>query len=422
MNKYSTPPRIISVLLVLVLLFSISAAAFAAPAEQGERKYKQHEYYLGIGDSITRGYGLEGYKYNKLCMHAIDGSYPQIVADAVGCDSEHRLMMNYPGQRTKDTARILGLEGDYTDVYSLNIDGRGINLSEPMKTDNVELFKEWIRKADLITIGLGIADVFYAPYHASGLEQAGMSAENIENCVKEALAGYADFCEYYPKLLQYIRENNEKNADIVLVGIYNTLENASITEDIILPVADLLSPISAMMNENLKLWAEEYGAVVANIQNVETPASRGEVLAIGDVDSKTSTHPTPEGLKYIARQVLDVLPGTDDPVVYRKTDIVIDLVDPGTIIGVSLDSRTINYYEFDGHVLYIPYYFATAKTLTVTAEKDGKVSVYLYQLSYGDDGYDAYRIVGTSDIAKTFSRIINLIVKLIQNFFSIFSK
>lgn len=412
--------RALSLILVVVLFVSLCAQGGVAASLDN---VKQYNYFVGIGDSISRGYGLPSYNNHEMSLHGYEGTFTQILGDAVGCDTDHRYMFNYAGQRTVETLYGIGGDADVYDEYCNKYMSGGRNEIVKRQAE----IEENVRKADLITLEVGTNDVFYSSLELSGamsaLDNGASTSELLEcaaKCVGFMWEGYNNFVKTFPLIIERLQEITE-DCTIIIVGVYNPLENAVLTDEIFVPVGNALSVITGLMNKQYEKWAEEYGVLYANIQNTETPASTGEVTLL-DGELKLKTHPTLDGLAYIARQIADVLPIREgiSPAEKNKTDIVFDAGSIGKVTSVVVDSQIVKSYTYENNILTVPYTSGSAKTITITAEKDGKVSLYTYQLSFGEDGYEAYRIFNTTNVAKTLSRIVNIISKLFKLITSIF--
>ena len=122
--------------------------------------------YVSIGDSCGSGLGLPQYvalskerKQRWIACEKIEGSYPTLVAKAVGATNFGQY--HFPGARTADIRYLLD-EHYYADWVLL---GQAMYLSNGVVSKaNLDSYREEvtaaIRNADLITIDVGINDVW----------------------------------------------------------------------------------------------------------------------------------------------------------------------------------------------------------------------------------------------------------------------
>ncbi len=285
--------------------------------------------------------------------------------------------------------------------------------------------KDLAQKASLITVELGMCDVFYRTYRiasnggmlSDGAEFNVSSPADIADLASTALtqmyAGLSHWKQYYPVLIKTLREWNP-DATIVMVGAFNVVKQLRISDDIIVPLGNVFDLIPAEMNSCYKKWDKEFGdkVIYADISNTEPLAAEKDWSLLGDFMDNTfaGTHPSQDGYNYITRQILNTL----DPDKAVTTDIVVDLGRFDKVDTVLVDGKKVSDYSMDGYVL-------TVKTDRTGAGEDGKTAVQTYALSYSKGtGYTASRIYGTSDVKETGRSFLDLLKSLFQKIIDFF--
>ena len=470
--------KALAIALTLFLLLSCCVPAFAATRET-VTKYGEAGGYLAIGDSISRGCGAEGFyigrdgeylpngegQYGEYDLRNVQGCVPYQIAQAVGCvapmdmtdQSATYWPFTYPGMTTAVTLDLLGVDDGFTDTklnyayykdmleyfgWEGSFDGvrEGDTVADVAasrggvgKCGNI---MELIPKADLITVQLGMCDVFYRTYRivsnggmlADGMSFDLSSPEAIMNLVKTAVSemwnGYAYWLTAYPMLIEKILELNPQ-ADIVMVGSFNLVNELTINDDLLAPIGTAFSVITDGMNKAYEKWSAEYGIPYADITNTETQAAELDWSLLGDFKDNTftGTHPTQNGYDYITRQILSVLPPVE-----KTNYIKIDLGRYDKVDYVLLNGLIITKYEVVDHVLTIPYAGPGATNLTVGIKNDdGTIAAQTYTLTFvPGQGYHAYRVIGTNDATKParsfWSLLKSLFEKIAEFFKGLFNK
>ena len=447
--------RLLAMALSLIMIFSCMSMGVFAADEETVRQYGEEGGYLAIGDSVCRGCGTAGYPqpYYNYAKRNVEGSFPYIVAKAVGCTMPEEIVdqsgnywpLCYPGMTLGVTMDLYGIEDDFTDTkfdysnykymmkyfgYEGSIPGvrgaaGGDTYTEPAKVGSIiDLTKD----ASLITVELGMCDVFYRALHIA--ENGGMLADGINldfsdpQAILQLLKGYLsemyigfDYWKtWYPKFLERLRELNP-DADIVVVGAFNVVGSVTITDDTLLPVGDAISALTDQMNVLYQKWAKQYGMIYADISNTETLAAQSEWALLGEFlpNAEIASHPGPEGNAYIGHQILRALPAQDGshPV---TTDIVIDLARFTNVKYVLVNGSYCSDYSMDGTVLTIPYRTTLAKSLVVACDNgNGGTALQSYTLSYQDGGYVSHRISSTNDLNAAMQKIVDLIKSFVSS-------
>ena len=461
--------KIFSCVLALVMLLGAAVPAFAATKEN-VRQYGKEGGYLAIGDSISRGCGAEGFyigrngeylpngegQYGEYDFRNVQGCVPYQIAQAVGCKAPMDITdqdatywpFTYPGMTTAVTLDLLGVDDGFTDeklnyaYYSDMLEYFGWQGSFPgvREGDTIDAvtakkgaigkcgnIMELIRKADLITVQLGMCDVFYRTYRivsnggmlADGMSFDLSSPEAIINLVKTAVSemwnGYEYWKANYPLLIEKLKELNP-NADMVMIGSFNLVNELTITDDLLAPIGSAFSAITESMNLMYKIWEKKYGIPYVDISATETQAAELDWSLLGDFKDNTftGTHPTQNGYDYIVRQTLAELP----PITETK-NISVDLGRFTNVDYVLVNGIPVTNYSMDGFTLNIPYSLPGATNLTVGVRNDdGTISVQTYSLTYSiTNGYTAYRLYGNNDAVGTASKPVRNVWNLIKSLF-----
>lgn len=441
------------------------ASCCVLPASAGNAsnvpQYGQNGGYLAIGDSISRGCCADGYykdQYGRRYLRNVDGSYSYLVAQAVGCNCPEDITdqsgtywpLAYPGMTTAIAMDVLGFDdgfsdeklnyAEYDDVlkyfgYEGSFEGvRGEKYVEG-ECGICGKINELVENAGLITVELGMCDVFYRSYHIisdGGMLADGLSfdlsnpqaiLELLKGAVDLMTEGYNYWVEWYPVLIQNIQKMNP-DATIVMIGSFNLVNQMPLNDDSAFPLGSIFSNITDQMNKKYEEWADEFGVLYANIENTETLATESDWSVLDDFladdNSFIGSHPSQNGHDYIARQILDLLCEKEE-----TTDIIIDLGRFTKVDYVMLNGCPILNYEVDGYKLIIPCNGKNASNVTIgIVNEDNTLSVQTYGLKYADGRYEAYRIIGTNDAEGLIRRIIesikNLFNKLIVAFKGLF--
>ena len=449
--------RILSIVLVLAITLScICAGAFAetsnAFSQYGEIDENGNGGLLVFGDSFSRGCaacpdgaGSPTDYYEDFRYRNVTGSFPCLLAqdfncsmpdaftfDAVGADGRpaNYWPVCYLGQSLHSTMKWLGIDDGWEDGidewrnYYYEFFAENFGGKENCRTNLIDT----IGKASVIVVEQGLSDVFFRIFYTIRGEDVG---EIVENMIADMYEGYTHWQEEFPHFISFLREHN-KDAQIVIVGSCNPLEGMRISDDSVVPVGNVVSAISAAMNQNYNKWMQTYRCTDKNISfvditNVETPTNTYN-MSIQDpkiIDGfMASVHPTPAGYAFIERQILAALPEEEldpvcplEPIVnILNNDIKLDLGRFTHVNYVLLDGKTAKYSmtnEDNPFELTVHCSKRTAKNLTIAVvQEDGKIAIYTYQLSYKNGEYSAFRIYSTNNTVQTATT-------LVSNIFSI---
>ena len=106
--------KLVSLVMVLAILFSVSATTISAAAQSIEHNHTEEntdeKIYVSLGDSMTNGYGLPGYDGSSGVEDYGNGSYANIFAEYLNADKHYQLAMS--AMRSEDLHWLL--EFDYT--------------------------------------------------------------------------------------------------------------------------------------------------------------------------------------------------------------------------------------------------------------------------------------------------------------------
>jgi len=456
--------RTLALALSFLLLIPCLGVCEASAASESP-KYEQEGFtYVCFGDSFTRGMGCSDnweeeteldYGWYDHQSRNVTGAYPYIVATELGCDTVTDngyldepdatywpLIQN--GQRVAGVLDFFGVEDNYYDSYFYHDPDRGHarrydkfvkyfgNPDSTYPTEgstygeygSVYDARELVESADLITVQLGMADVFNRPVFAAAQEYLGGDlnfndadtetiAKFAARVVENMYEGYDYFVEAYPKLVEYLKglTENGKNGSIVLLTVANPAFGLNLSDEVLLPIGTAFSAISILVNEHIRQCAEEYGVLCVDISNVDTSSNEYDWSLDDMFDGKAEigTHPSPNGHKQIARMIIDAYRNQNKPV---TTDIVLDLGRFSSIDYVMLDGKILSAedYSVKDNVLTVKSTSVFHKSLTIAVKKSAfDLAVSVYSLSYdSDNGYAAYRLYTTNSVVSVAKSAVNI--------------
>ena len=247
--------KLVSLVMVIAILFSVSATTISA-ATQGtttstETTDKELNY-VSIGDSMTNGYGFEGYNqagskadgYDFLAGEGVygDGSYALQFEDYLtgkGYEVNHTKLA-LSGLRAEDLAYLLGITDEPADGY-FTVSHDYARACEHWNVNPAEcgdhsvltnFYQESVKNADIISLALGNAsfNAFFIDraMRIFGVMGAGFDADDYQAPMQPTLEDALALVE------------NEEDKELVL-EIYDEL------------MADLLADIPADMIDSFKL-------------------------------------------------------------------------------------------------------------------------------------------------------------------------
>lgn len=362
MKKFTK--KALCVLLAALMLSSLGISAFAATEETVE----QYGTYLCLGDSISAGCAvpfdyvdLDEYdaslKYWDDMYHGYDFErVPRCYHDLVATATGTKLISGGLSANRTVEMRYL-LEGVYNDsdddvLWGTMLFGANGTLENMLAIlDGGEAkfesiygvnFEEAVAASDLITINLGSNDVIsysatitllaYASDNQNNseiqalidkMEESGdifgsftklLEIANTAGKLNNVLKTFADcltrsFATFRTNWKAIIKDVYELNPDttVVAVGVYNPFNQFIVSEDISLKVGKIMDPIVAEINLYMKSF-ELYYSNYKHADCSKTEIYDFDMSNVSTGDYITKVHPTIEGHKYMASQILSVLP------------------------------------------------------------------------------------------------------------------
>jgi len=323
--------------LVAILLTLVMAATLILPsAAATASNHKQYKLYVSLGDSVPVGYGpnnttVRGFK-------RVAFAYPALLADTLHVDM---VPLARTGFRVQEIRAMLDV--DYTgDEYLFKF---GKEITPELITKYKPIFKREVQNADLITLQVGMNDLFnMARLYATNViikhkgddanvtqaihtieleddgtgagsllsilqlaEDLGMYAEAAAAAMEGLLVGYKGFVDNWDALIQRIYALN-KDVDLYVVGAYNPLKKIKLTSSDPVAIGELGGLIAHLLNATMKAskYNGQYTFVDAyNVETYDIPALTDDTF---QDQYNTRVHPTTEGHKYIMYQILNAIP------------------------------------------------------------------------------------------------------------------
>jgi len=460
--------KALALLLALVMVLScISVQAFAATEENVKQYGEEAGGYLAFGDSISRGYGTTGYYKHEADtfsgedgIRTVEGSFIGKLAAATGYNPTKLFTepCNYwpvalPGQTLGATMDLFGVEDGLDDTkfdfpyynsllkwfgYEGSLDGVKGQTYDEATCGRVGSVIKLTEDANLITVQLGMCDVFYRAFRiatnggllANGFDDVLSDTEKLTalatEYINEMITGFNYFNEYYPQFISMLRNMNE-DATIVVIGAFNMLRGVTLDNDSLVQVGNVISVITDQMNEVYEKTAKDYGCLYVDVSNTECYAAEQGWSIMSEEFLKNTdpaTHPSQNGHDYIYRQILSVLPEENpNGNKWASTDIVVDLgrfteenIQKVYVDGAEFTKGTgVGCYEMDGYNLVCHYGFGYATTLRVQmADENGKIVTQIYSLSYQNGGYVAELVRSDNDTEQTNSKFVQFFKDIFQ--------
>ena len=287
--------RIVSLVLCLLLLFTLCVPATAEEDEPIEKKK-----YVALGDSITAMLNMD---------YATDNRYPELLAAKNDWDMQS---FSHNGWRSNEIRIMLedDYEADTFDKLFLLIYGGSTlqdlqNYREDLRTA--------IQNADVITLSIGSNDLMgnlifdilghvLIPQGAGVTPLKDMVSATVSSIVSSGndyihtlLAAEKTFRINWNHIIHDIRALNP-NATIVVFGLYNPF--GSVNSEITLPDS-ILSVVNPFMDS------------ISDYMRYGSPYSREYLFTdISGIDlsgSPDCIHPGPTGHSYIAQQIMTTI-------------------------------------------------------------------------------------------------------------------
>ncbi|MCQ2463330.1 MAG: GDSL-type esterase/lipase family protein [Clostridia bacterium] len=463
----------LAVFLCTLMLFSCFALAGSAATKENVYQYGADGGYLAVGDSIGKGCGAEGSyigkngetltvencggQYNDNDCRYVKGSYAAQVADAVGCEAPANMNdksgnfwpCTFGGMTTAVALDLYGIDDGYTDTtlnyeyykwcldyfgYEGSLRGARDETFDPNDDGRTGSIIDVTKKASLITIELGMCDIFYRTYRVvteggllgDGLDIDFTNVDTMKKIITSAVGllneGYDNWAKQYPLLLERIIELNP-DATIVMVGSFNMVNQMTILDQTMFPLGSLFSSFTDRMNKQYEKWAKKYNVLYADISNTEALCTQEDWSLMGKfLDGNCSfpgSHPSMAGYDYITRQILGLLPDKDGNVAGSNgTNIVFDMVrfDKDSVKSVFVNGIPVKNHTFDGNTITIPCKTILAtKLLVKVVSADGTEGFQTYNVTYKfGKGYEVERVFGNNDTESWLGRPIELFKMLID--------
>ncbi|MBE6786162.1 MAG: S-layer homology domain-containing protein [Ruminococcaceae bacterium] len=342
--------------LALVMIFCTFSCLAAAELNQDavDAHYGQYKNYVLLGDSVASGYRDvitdRDQQFNtetkESAFNRIEGSYGDIIADAI-IEDQSMVAMAGPGFRTIEIRYML--EDDYaancTDEYlfycsNIHSNGDPITKWRP-------LYKEAVRNADLITLGVGGNDwgAYITWVVIETLSKAGIY-DDILDAVSELIASSSINLETIGEIMEIVAINSDAFAEVITTlpsaleyGLSTFYENWDIMiEDIYAYNPDVTLMVVGMSNNGIKGKYYDYdgveggpvtGGVIGGAGNAATEYIVDFIMTVGNtpmiegakkygytyVDTEGTTyvesHPDADGHVYIANKIIEALPDRD---------------------------------------------------------------------------------------------------------------
>lgn len=352
--------RLLALLLAVVMLgglFVIGAQAANAT------NVKQYKHYVCIGDSIAAGYG--SYARDVRGFEIVPEAYHSHVANATGASVaslahtgmrtvEVRWLLDdaYSASQEAKDLRAMYFNGLHDILYWMDMkknDPYNPDIAryadkdseyyirpntratlEPYCTYGAFGFKEYFRQnianADLCTVALGLNDVFlYAmKTTAAKLNDPNMNLlVELTDFTNNMRVGAEAFRNNWAPMINAIKQYN-KNIQIVVVGMYNPFGKVkALSSAELVPVGRLADVLVNSLNSYMKSQASVLGYKYADV--TKTPID--DTVPFADPtffdEIVKDCHPTLEGHKYIANQIIAQLPTRDqaDPTPAQPTGL-----------------------------------------------------------------------------------------------------
>jgi len=471
-----------TVALFLVVVMTIIELSIAITADEKKSEFSEYNAgsgYVAFGDSFTRGMGVSEDWENTIyymddipgnpvenfygeeitasvnCRN-VEGTYCKMLANLIGCycpdDITDSKATYWPiaqnGLTSYAIADLMGLDDDYYDtVYthhykrhssryvadlyyfgnqnSVNADGVGTYGKSGVAMDILTM----VDSAKLITIELGMSDIMnrmgntildlYAEA-GSDLNNPAVLSSVVKTVVSQMYEQFHYWEKDYQLILDYIKEHNPE-ATVVMLGAENPVFNATLSDDMFLPVGTALSTVTMYMNQIYRKWAKEYNYIYVDISNVELEGIQESVSLSNISFDSPDTHPTPEGQKQIFRMIVSALKEQGTKKKNNADHIVVDLGRFSDVDYVLVNGIPTQDYTVENSVLTIPSRNHNAVNLTVGMIVEGKLSITTYELVYRN-GYTAYRIYTVNNAANVLQKLHNSAKSTASKVLSLFQK
>ena len=339
--------KTVAVLLVMLMLVSVAGvSAFAKSAGAAKGKdYKTYKTYVSFGDSVAAGVSTSTYKAAHETKEAkknyfvrVPGTYADRVAKKVHTKKLYPLAQ--PGMRSEELRMLLtdDYNGDGHEAYVTNAlngftaTGGKYTGKNPVKDYQKlrGLYQKAVKEADLITVGIGFNDVWFSILAAAvelsengkvsktpeltlfkkaeQLGSMGKALKQAENAITPYIpviteAGIEAKARYFVNYRAIIERIYALNPDVTVVAIgYHDalLPGEQFDASNFLDYFAIFQPSFEAMNLYTMVRPTLYGTYYyVDMHGTETVLNSSDTW---------DPHPTDAGHKYMAQQILKVLP------------------------------------------------------------------------------------------------------------------
>jgi len=424
----------ISLLLCIAMTVCALSSGVSATWDIGDISTLKYTGYTYIGDSVSWG----GYGLTELDSRDPDNTFIRVTncyGDIIGSALEKQNGAKVwsavcAGASLCDfryiIERSLGYENpfEHSDWFTENYDPeRTVVLRS--KSD---VMKEALSQSNLVTIELGMNDLFCNPiltmansgmfdsqdvkyedyaslgeYFAALLQSLAQNGDTAREVIKLLTDGVESFRDNMIILIDEIYEIAPEGTDIVLVGSYNLFGSMVLSKAVPgTALLDSLAQLFVASNKYLNNIANMYPNVYyVDIPDTEIIFPEGTVIAdllaesSGTAGLIKGVHPSPEAHKYIAGRIVDLLINKS---LKDEHNLEITLSSAESVNTVSVNGEEVYGTFFDSleNKLSVPCQNANGKTMLVSeVRENGNTYTTAYRLAWGKNGYTAYWLYST---------------------------
>ena len=311
--------NLVSFILIASISLCLCVPAFAAGFDDVE----QYPLYTCFGDSIPAIFREEG--YHTVGFKEIEGSYPSLIRHACGAKLDTYAFAGFTTEQIRYWFEPDYVMSDFT--FWAIPDVCDVNTVDAMR-DKV---MDSVRNSDLITINIGSNDVFSMPimmttaaefstYFKTNVEsfEELVSALNTLGLLSQFLTFFLQKVEermvaLYKNMDAILANISKMNSDaeVAVIGMYNPFDGMPLTQNSKLAFGDVGYAIVNQANIILSSLALKYGYKYVDVIGTETyyMTSGLHVLASETFSYLSDyVHPTADGHRFMAEQILKVLP------------------------------------------------------------------------------------------------------------------
>ncbi len=332
--------------MALAVIMLVSVLGVAAFADRNE-KLPQYKTYTVLGDSNASGYGTDAYFENAGSTESVKegdliaGSYPAIVADALGCETVY--VHSHSGWRTNEFLYMIEPGSiEYSDFF---LHALGFVADSTLAGEGAAIVAD-IKKADLISIDFGSNDIYsYTLYETYGMHEDELNAMLDDmNAISadpsvffNQLLTAADKLGILKQLVADFKANLDKNTAVFEANIATVVEKVrELNPDAKILMMGVFCPISFDLRVNHEVILDfksnsdkRMKSINAYLKN-ECPVkdeytfvdiTKTECYGFGALDTQKlialdenvkysavkMVHPNESGHVYIANQILDTM-------------------------------------------------------------------------------------------------------------------